>query len=148
MSPAFTKMAYRWACAGLCLAFVYSGLSKAFDFDSALAEQRHFGLSPAPVFALLTIAVQLGGSACILFGRARLAAAGAALLAVFTLLASVIGHPFWRESGGERFNDLNSFLEHFGLIGGFLLIMLIELTDALTQREPKRDPFGSHDPNR
>ncbi|MDB5987027.1 MAG: DoxX family protein [Nevskia sp.] len=116
------------ARAGLCLAFVYSGLAKLFDFDSALGEQAHFGLSPPALFATATIAVQLGGSALILFARGRGAALGALALAGFTLIATFIGHPFWHESDRQRFADLNSFLEHFGLIGGFALIELGAIT--------------------
>lgn len=115
------------ARAGLCLAYVYSGVSKLFDFQSALAEQAQFGMSPPALFAAATIATQLGGSALMLLWRGPLAALGALALAGFTLLATFIGHPFWRETGVERFADLNSFLEHFGLIGGFLLVALAEL---------------------
>lgn len=126
--------ALQWlARAGLCLAFVYSGISKLFDFPSAIAEQAHFGLSPPALFAAATIATQLGGSALILLWRGPLAALGALALAGFTLLATFVGHPFWRESGMERFADLNAFLEHFGLIGGFLLVALMELRGSLTR---------------
>lgn len=118
----------QWLCrAGLCLAYAYSGISKLLDFPSAIAEQDHFGMSPPALFAAATIATQLGGSALMLLWRGPLAALGALALAGFTLLATFIGHPFWRESGMERFADLNSFLEHFGLIGGFLLVALAEL---------------------
>ncbi len=117
---------YWLARAGLCLAYAYSGVAKLFDFHGAMAEQAHFGLSPPALFAALTIAVQLGGSALILFARGRFAALGAVALAGFTLAATFVGHPFWGETGMQRFADLNAFLEHFGLIGGFLLIALIE----------------------
>jgi uncharacterized membrane protein YphA (DoxX/SURF4 family) len=112
------------ARAGLCLAFVYSGVSKLFDFPAAIAEQAHFGLQPAAFFAAATIAVQLGGSLLVLFARGRWRALGAAMLAVFTLIATVIGHAFWSMQGMERFHNLNAFLEHAGLIGGFLLVGL------------------------
>lgn len=121
-----TAVCYWLARAGLCLAYAYSGIAKLFDFNSAMAEQAHFGLSPPALFAALTIAVQLGGSALILFARGRFAALGAVALAGFTLAATFVGHPFWREAGVERFADLNAFLEHFGLIGGFLLVALLE----------------------
>jgi transmembrane protein len=130
MSPAMFNAAQWLARAGLCLAFVYSGLSKLFDFPSAVAEQAHFGMSPPALFAAATIATQLGGSALMLLWRGPLAALGALALAGFTLLATFVGHPFWRESGMERFADLNSFLEHFGLVGGFLLVALWELRGA------------------
>lgn len=111
---------------GLCLAYLYSGLSKLVNFDSAIAEQAHFGLQPAPLFAAATIVVQLGGCALVLLARGRPAAFGALVLAGFTLLATLIAHAFWREDGAARFADLNAFLEHFGLIGGFALIALAE----------------------
>ncbi len=119
--------AFWLARAGLCLAYVYSGLAKLIDFPAAIAEQQHFGLQPAALFAAATIAVQLGGSALVLFARGRLAALGAAALAGFTVIATVIGHPFWTMSGIERFHNLNAFLEHAGLVGGFGLIAMIAL---------------------
>lgn len=119
--------AFWMARAGLCLAYVYSGLAKLIDFPAAIAEQQHFGLQPAALFAAATIAVQLGGSALVLFARGRLAALGAAALAGFTVIATVIGHPFWTMTGIERFHNLNAFLEHAGLVGGFGLIALIAL---------------------
>jgi len=131
MSPLRFRVAWWLARAGLCLAFVYSGISKLLDFQSAIAEQAHFGLSPPSLFAAATIATQLGGSALVLLWRGPLAALGAVALGGFTLLATLIGHPFWRESGMERFADLNSFLEHFGLVGGFVLVALSELRGGI-----------------
>jgi uncharacterized membrane protein YphA (DoxX/SURF4 family) len=109
---------------GLCLAFAYSGIAKLIDFDSAIAEQQHFGLHPPALFAAATIATQLIGSALVMFSRGWPAVIGALSLAGFTLMATVIGHQFWNETGIDRFRDLNAFLEHFGLIGGFLLIAI------------------------
>jgi len=115
-----------FACrAALCLAFVYSGLAKLRDFPAAIAEQSHFGLHPPALFAALTIAAQLGGSALVLFGRGRWRAFGALGLAGFTVLATVVGHPFWTMEGMERFHNRNSFLEHAGLVGGFCLVALL-----------------------
>lgn len=124
------------ARAGLCAAYVYSGIAKSLDFSGAIAEQVHFGLAPPALFAAATIAVQLGGSALVLFGRGIAAALGSLALAGFTLLATFIGHPFWNEAGAERFADLNAFLEHFGLIGGFVLLAL----HALRAPTPTRTP--------
>jgi transmembrane protein len=123
MSPATLHWLAR---AGLCLAYVYSGVSKLLDFQGAMAEQTHFGLSPPALFASATIATQLGGSFLVLMTRGTPAALGAVLLGVFTLVATLIGHQFWRRSGLECAADLNSFLEHFGLIAGFALIAMLE----------------------
>lgn len=115
---------YFMARLALCSAFLFSGTAKTVDFQAAVAEQAHFGLTPPAFFAAATIAIQLSGSLLMLSGIVRRRQAGAALLAIFTLAATVIGHRFWRESGIERFRDLNSFVEHIGLIGGFFLVIL------------------------
>ncbi|MDB5977690.1 MAG: DoxX family protein [Nevskia sp.] len=133
MSPSPILIIHWLARCGLCVAFIYSGISKLLDFQSAIAEQAHFGLSPPALFAVAAIATQLGGSALMLFWHGPLAALGALALAGFTLLATFIGHPFWHETGMERFADLNAFLEHFGLIGGFVLVILWELRIAVTR---------------
>jgi transmembrane protein len=112
--------------AGLCVAYIYSGVSKLSDFQGAIAEQAQLGISPPTLFAGATIATQLVGSALILFARGIPAALGAALLAGFTVVATPLGHPFWDETGFERYADLNAFVEHFGLIAGFALTVMIE----------------------
>jgi transmembrane protein len=117
-----------WLCRiGLCAVYVYSGVDKLIDFRGAVAEQTKLGLSPPALFAMATIATQLGGSALVLFTRGWPAALGAVGLAGFTLLATFIGHPFWRVSGDERSVALNAFLEHFGLIAGLVLLGWVEL---------------------
>ncbi|MGB1560044.1 MAG: DoxX family protein [Sinimarinibacterium flocculans] len=114
---------------GLCVAFVYSGLSKLVDFPAAIAEQVHFGLRPPALFAALTIGVQLGGSALVLFASGLWRAVGACALAAFTALATPVGHAFWTMQGMDRFHHLNSFLEHLGLIGGFVTIAVLALRE-------------------
>jgi len=115
--------------AGLCLAFAYSGIAKLLDFPGAVAEQVHFGLQPAALFAAATITVQLGGSALVLLARGRAQALGAVMLAGFTIVATVIGHAFWTMTGIERFQNLNAFLEHAGLVGGFLIVAVLALRE-------------------
>jgi transmembrane protein len=109
-------------CLALCAAYLYSGFSKVLDFPGAVAEQAHFGLQPATLTAMAVIVTQLGGSALVLFGRGLWRAAGALGLAGFTAVATVIGHAFWNMQGMERFHNANAFVEHIGLIGGFLLV--------------------------
>lgn len=111
----------RWiALLLLCAAYLQGGINKAMDFDAALAEVRHFGLAPAPLFALATIALELGASLLILTGIYRWL--GALALAAFTLLATLLANRFWEMLPPERFMAANSFFEHLGLIGGFVLV--------------------------
>lgn len=112
--------------------FVLSGLLKLFDFDAAIAEQRHFNM-PAPAFlAGLTIAVQLGGSA-LLFVR-RWTWLGAGLLAGFTALATLIAHRYWDIADPAlRFQQQNIFWEHVAICGGLVLAAAA----AARARQPK-----------
>lgn len=119
--PVLAAPATRWiALLGLCAAYLQGGLNKAFDFPSAIAEMNHFGLSPAAPFAMATIVMELVASALILTGFYRWV--GALALAVFTLLATFVALRFWEMQPPARFMAANSFFEHLGLIGGFLLV--------------------------
>ena len=116
---------------GLCAAFLQGGLVKLTDFPGAIREMTHFGLSPAPVFAVAVIVLQLGASAMILTGRLRWV--GALALAVFTLLATGLALRFWElPPGQERFVAANAFFEHLGMVGGLLLIAALDLQERRT----------------
>ncbi|KQZ27803.1 DoxX family protein [Duganella sp. Root1480D1] len=104
----------------LCAAYLQGGLNKLLDFGSAVGEMQHFGLQPAAPLALLVIAGELGAAAMILSGRLRWL--GAAWLALFTVAASFIANRYWEMTGMQRFMAANSFYEHLGLAGGFLLV--------------------------
>jgi uncharacterized membrane protein YphA (DoxX/SURF4 family) len=113
---------------GLCAAYLQGGLNKLADFPGATDEMIHFGLSPAPLFALLVIALELLASLMILTGFFRWL--GALGLAAFTLVATFLALRFWElPVGMERFMAANSFFEHLGLVGGFLLVAWLDLTE-------------------
>ncbi|MFS2162671.1 DoxX family protein [Variovorax sp. Varisp62] len=112
----------RWiALLLLCAAYLQGGFNKAMDFGSAVAEMNHFGVSPAAPMAAAVIVLELGASALILTGFYRWL--GAVALAAFTLFATFVALRFWQMPvGQERFMAANSFFEHLGLVGGFLLV--------------------------
>ncbi len=114
-----------WFLARLLLvsAYLLGGVVKLTDFPSAIAEQVHFGVHPPVLWAVVTIAVELIGSAMILSGR--WVWLGAGMLGVFTAAAAVVASPFWTLHGQERFMATNAFFEHLGLVGGFILTALV-----------------------
>lgn len=102
--------------------FLFSAITKMLDFETAVSEVRALsGFEPAPVFAALVITTQLGGGLALLTSG-RFAPMGGLLVAVFTLVATLLGHPFWSRSGTAFTRDATTFLEHLGLIAGLILM--------------------------
>ena len=113
-----------FARAVLTLPYWWSGIAKLTDLNGALAEAAHFGLKPAWLVVAATVLVQLGGSIALILGKAGWLAAGP--LGVFTAFATLIAHPYWTVVDPiEHFHAMNTFLEHIGLIGGFMLAAIL-----------------------
>jgi uncharacterized membrane protein YphA (DoxX/SURF4 family) len=111
--------------AALVSAFTIGGIQKLIDFPAAVAEQAHFGLQPAWLWAAAAIVVELGGSALVIFGRWVWLGAGA--LGVLTAVAMLTANDFWAKIGQDRFMATNAFFEHLGLVAGLVLISLLSL---------------------
>jgi uncharacterized membrane protein YphA (DoxX/SURF4 family) len=120
-----TRPVYVIALLGLCAAYVESGLTKFLDFSAAVAETQRFGLPFAEPITGLTVITELFGSALILTRTYRWL--GALWLAGFTLVAMFVANRFWEMQPPQRFMVENSFFEHLGLIGGFLLVAWLDL---------------------
>jgi transmembrane protein len=76
---------------------------------------------------------QLDGSLLVIWGGC-LAWLGAGALGVFTVLATLIAHAWWTKAGIERFRDFNTFWEHAGLVGGFMLAAVLASRRLVAQR--------------
>ena len=113
----------------LVSAFLIGGLQKLADFPAAVAEQAHFGLQPAWLWAVAAIVVELGGSVLVIVGRWVWLGAGG--LGVLTAVSMLVANNFWAQIGHDRFIATNAFFEHLGLIAGLVLIT------ALSRREPQ-----------
>src|SRR5229473_4922756 len=75
--------------AALVSAFLIGGIQKVVDFPAAVAEQAHFGLQPAWLWAAAAIVVELGGSALVIFGRwVWLGAGGLGVLTAVAMLTA------------------------------------------------------------
>jgi uncharacterized membrane protein YphA (DoxX/SURF4 family) len=103
-------------------AYLIGGVNKLFDFTAAVAEQEHFGLHPAWLWAVLAIVIEIGGSLLVVAGR--LVWLGAGSLGVLTFVAMLVANNFWSMAGQDRFVALNTFFEHLGLIAGFVLVSI------------------------
>jgi uncharacterized membrane protein YphA (DoxX/SURF4 family) len=109
----------------LATAFLIGGIQKATDFPGAVAEQAHFGLQPAWLWAAAAIVVELGGSALVILGRWVWLGAGG--LGTLTAIAMLTANDFWAKTGHDRFLAVNAFFEHLGLIAGLVLVSILSL---------------------
>ena len=102
------------ALLALCAAYLQGRLTKLFDFHGAIAEMDHFGLSPAALFAVAVIVLELAASAMILSGFCAGSARWRSPASRFWRPSSpsVSGRcpPAWSASW-----PTNSFFEHLGL---------------------------------
>ena len=55
-------------------------------------------------------------------GRGVRWACGALALAIFTVAAAFLADRFWAAPQAERQRSANAFFEHWGLVGGMLLV--------------------------
>ena len=124
-----TVLRWPWLAAAtrvaLVSAFLIGGVQKSLDFQGAVAEQAHFGLEPAWLWATVAIIVELGGSVLVILGRWVWLGAGG--LGVLTAVAMLTANDFWTKAGHERFLALNAFFEHLGLIAGLVLVSSLSL---------------------
>ncbi len=125
---------WTWLAArvGLTGAYILGGLTKLADFPAAAAEQAHFGLHPGALWAAVAIVVEVIGPILIISGYWVWLGAGA--LGVLTAVATVSANAFWTMQGHDRFVALNTFLEHIGLIAGFVMAALIAEHAARQER--------------
>jgi uncharacterized membrane protein YphA (DoxX/SURF4 family) len=111
----------------LAAVFLYSGFDKIWRWQSGIKEVAELGLPWPTLFAAMTVAVQLIGGFTVASGVG--AALGAALLAAFTVLATLLGHPFWLLRGETARRELTTSLEHLAIIGGLILVILNDLPE-------------------
>lgn len=106
----------------LCLALVFfaAGISKIPEWESMVAMVQSRGLPEPELLLAAAAALQIVAGAFLLLGwRTRLAALA---LAGFTIVATVLFHPFW-DSAPDRFElDFALFMSNLAVLGGLLFI--------------------------
>ena len=122
---------YGFLIARLCLAavFLYSGVDKLWHWRSSIEEVRNDGLPWPAAFAGATAFTQLLGGCLVATGF--FAWLGALLLAGFTVAATLVGHRFWLRRGSEFAHELTTSLEHVAIVGGLLLLSLLDFATSV-----------------
>ncbi|HZF80691.1 MAG TPA: DoxX family protein [Rubrivivax sp.] len=105
----------------LALMFMLAGLSKLTGLAGTTAYIASKGLPMPAVLALTSGLLELLAGLAVAIGfKARLAAA---LLAAFTLLASLLFHNFWAMPADQVMVNQLMFMKNLAVVGGLLLIV-------------------------
>jgi uncharacterized membrane protein YphA (DoxX/SURF4 family) len=110
-----------------CLGTVYlvSGVHKGIWFPRALQEFRAAGVkdSRVVVAVIVTVVLHLAGSLCLITGI--YAREAAAVLCLFTIVATIQVHNFWTLTGQDRLIQSRIALEHLAIVGGLMLFVIV-----------------------
>jgi putative oxidoreductase len=105
----------------LALMFVLAGFSKLTGFEGTVGYIASKGLPLPQVGAVIALLVEIvGGIALIVGWNARWAAA---VLAVFTAVATVIFHNFWAVPADQAMVQNLMFMKNVSVVGGLLAIV-------------------------
>ena len=111
--------------ARVCLAGVYlvSGVHKGLWYQKAVEEFQMARMPAISLFLPLTIALHLSGGVALVTGVYAREAALA--LALFTVLATIKVHCFWRMSGQQRLDRSRVAMGNLAVIGGLVLLAAV-----------------------
>ncbi len=111
--------------ARICIAGVYlvSGVHKGAWYQKAVDEFRGARVPAIGLFLPLTIALHLLGGMALVTGVYLREAALA--LAMFTVIATIKVHCFWRMSGQQRLDRSRVAMGNLAIIGGLILLAAV-----------------------
>ncbi len=106
----------------LLLAFLFlpAGISKISNFAGTVGYITSGGMPLPEVAAAVAIAVEILGGLALIFGFGTRYAA--LVLAVFTLVATVVFHNFWTMPADKAYLQQLMFYKNFAVIGGLLTL--------------------------
>ena len=101
--------------------FLPAGIGKLTGFDGTVGYIASAGLPLPAIGAALAVAVEIGASLALLAGfGTRIAAA---VLAVFTLVASVFFHAYWAAPADQAYVAQLLFFKNIAVVGGLLMLV-------------------------
>ncbi|KML56549.1 AraC family transcriptional regulator [Burkholderia cepacia] len=96
------------------------GIPKLMDFGGAIAYMTRIGAPMPMLAAAILIAMDVVVAIAILIGFHTRPVA--LLLALYTLAAAIIGHPFWLADGSQQMNNMIHFYKNLSIMGGLLAL--------------------------
>lgn len=101
--------------------FLVSGFHKITGFSAVTGTMAKAGMPFPEVLLVGAIVLELGGGLMLLLGwHARW---GALLLALFTVVATLMFHRFWALEAAQYRGQLNHFMKNLAILGGLCYVM-------------------------
>ena len=107
----------------LALVFLLSGIHKAICYQKAVGEFQQDKIPAIWLTLPATIGLHLIASMCLILGYQTREAALA--LAIFTVVATLKVHAYWRLPVGEQLGRSRIFTANLAIIGGLLLLVAV-----------------------
>lgn len=105
----------------LVVLFVKFGLGKVVAFASTSAYMASADLPAPSLMTLVAILMELGVGLAIAIGFYTRPLA--LVLAIYTLVAALIGHPYWNMGGELRYDSMINFYKNISIAGGLLVLI-------------------------
>ena len=107
----------------IAMVFLVSGVHKGIWFEKAAGEFRRDGIPAIWLTLPVTIVLHLVASTCLIVGY--LTREAALLLALFTIVATLKVHAYWRLPVDEQLARSRITTANLAIIGGLLLIVAV-----------------------
>jgi putative oxidoreductase len=104
----------------LAMLFLPAGIGKITGFAGTVGYISSVGLFMPRVVAALALVIEISGGVALIAGYGTRVAA--IVLAVFTLVASVIFHPYWSLPAAEQMIPHLLFFKNIAVAGGLLTL--------------------------
>lgn len=105
----------------IAIVFLWSAWGKIGAMGPTAQAMTGRGMPMADVLLICAVAIEIVGSVMLVLGwHARI---GAAMLAVFLLVATLYFHNYWSFPPADQRNQRNHFTKNIGFIGGLLVIV-------------------------
>jgi putative oxidoreductase len=100
--------------------YLIFGWSKLTDYSGTVAFMVQSGAPIPPVAAAVAIIVEVFVSIAVIVGVFTRPLA--VLLALYTIAAALIGHPYWTMTGADHYDYMINFYKNVSIMSGFILL--------------------------
>ncbi len=104
----------------LAALFLLFGWNKLMDISGTTAYMDQLGVPASELVAMAAAVIELGAGAALVVGLWTRPVA--CLLAIYAVVAGLIGHPYWATEGAQQYADTVNFYKNLCIAGGSLLL--------------------------